>query len=156
MSLAMIQTALFLTPTFRYCQGYWTGRPMLFSIQGSPWEPPLRPKYMYVCSVPSLSLPHTLTHSHLSHSHTHTLHSLGQQVGTNGVISFGRPFYFWYSQKFPTRYPWIRDTYVAAPLWMDMDMRSRGYVIYTTLKIGESPSVFESVNTFMVSGSVIV
>ena len=81
--------------------------------------------------------------------------STDSQVGTNGIISFGRPFYFWYPQNFPTRYPWVRDTFVAAPFWQDVDIRSKGDIIYTTLYPGDSPEVFNTVNMFLVRDPVV-
>ena len=73
------------------------------------------------------------------------------QVGTNGIISFGRPFYFWYPQSFPTRYPWIREAYVAAPFWMDIDIRSQGDVLYSVIKREESPLIYNTTDTFLVT-----
>ena len=73
------------------------------------------------------------------------------QVGTNGIISFGRPYYFWYPQRFPTRYPWIRDTYVAAPFWHDVDIRDKGDVLHYVLD-SENPAAaetFENINKFL-------
>ncbi|CAI8034372.1 Mucin-like protein (Fragment) [Geodia barretti] len=70
-------------------------------------------------------------------------------VGTNGIISFGRPFYFWYSRNFPTPYPWIRETYVAAPFWHDADIRSRGDVIYTTPSKDDYRSLYGVIDKFL-------
>ena len=52
------------------------------------------------------------------------------QVGTNGIISFERGFYYWYPYPFPT--PWwsVQSRYVVAPFWSDNDIRLKGEVCY--------------------------
>ena len=58
------------------------------------------------------------------------------QVCSNGVISFGKNyFYFWYPERFPSRYFYIRRANVLAAYWNDHDPRSEGtveYKVYTT------------------------
>ena len=58
------------------------------------------------------------------------------QVCSNGVISFGNSyFYFWYPERFPSRYFYIRRANVLAAYWNDHDPRSEGtveYKMYTT------------------------
>jgi fibulin 1/2 len=75
-------------------------------------------------------------------------------VGTNGIISFGKPFYFWWPHFFPG-YFWIRRRSVVAPFWADVDIRKDGMVWYkaytdendTVLKMA-SRDVQMSVNGF--------
>ena len=51
------------------------------------------------------------------------------QVGTNGIVSFGKPFYFWWPHYFPG-YFWVRQRSVVAPFWADVDIRKDGMVWY--------------------------
>ena len=51
------------------------------------------------------------------------------QVGTNGIVSLGKPFYFWWPHYFPG-YGWIRRRSVVAPFWADVDIRQDGNVWY--------------------------
>ena len=110
---------------------------------------------------PTMGLEWALPPTPISMSaHTHSLYiilyilHMNPQVGTNGIISFGRPFYFWYSRNFPTPYPWIRETYVAAPFWHDADIRSRGDVIYTTPSKDDYRSLYGVIDKFLVRESV--
>ena len=52
------------------------------------------------------------------------------QVGNKGVISFGRPWYFWSPEQFPTRSDSVRSRYVVAPFWSDHDTRVNGSIFY--------------------------
>ena len=70
------------------------------------------------------------------------------QVGTNGIISFGQPFNFYYPERFPSRYPSIRATYVAAPFWHDVDITRSGDILYTVLNDNKL-DVFNKVNRFI-------
>ena len=53
------------------------------------------------------------------------------------MISFTRPFYYWYPSSFPGYY-YLRRFYVVAPYWADHDIRSDGNVLYQTYKRGSS------------------
>ena len=61
------------------------------------------------------------------------------QVGTNGVISFSRPFYYWYPYPFPG-FSYLRRFHVVAPYWADHDIRREGSVLYETFERGRSPN----------------
>ena len=52
------------------------------------------------------------------------------QVGDNGVISFGKPFLFYQPQQFPSINANIRNSFVAAPFWADVDNRKSGKITY--------------------------
>ena len=73
------------------------------------------------------------------------------QVGTNGVISFTRPFYYWYPSPFPGYY-YLRRFYVVAPYWADHDIRSDGSVFYETFEKGRSRNdddILDKVNRYL-------
>ena len=73
------------------------------------------------------------------------------QVGTNGVISFSRPFYYWYPYPFPGNY-YLRRFYVVAPYWADHDIRREGEVCYETFHRGRSTtenSVLDRVSRYL-------
>ena len=53
------------------------------------------------------------------------------------MISFGRPFYYWYPSQFPGYY-YLRRFYVVAPYWADHDIRTEGNVSYETFERGRS------------------
>ena len=53
------------------------------------------------------------------------------------MISFSRPFYYWYSSLFPGYY-YLRRFYVVAPYWADYDIRRDGNVFYETFERGRS------------------
>jgi len=59
------------------------------------------------------------------------------QVGTNGIISFSKPFYFWWPSPFPGYY-YLRRFYVVAPYWSDNDIRRDGEVSYEIFQKGRS------------------
>ena len=53
------------------------------------------------------------------------------------MISFSRPFYYWYPSPFPGYY-YLRRFYVVAPYWADHDIRRDGNVFYETFERGRS------------------
>ena len=53
------------------------------------------------------------------------------------MISFSRPFYYWYPSPFPGYY-YLRRFYVVAPYWADHDIRRDGEVYYETFEKGRS------------------
>ena len=53
------------------------------------------------------------------------------------MISFSRPFYYWYPSPFPGYY-YLRRFYVVAPYWADHDIRRGGSVSYETFVRGRS------------------
>ena len=53
------------------------------------------------------------------------------------MISFSRPFYYWYPYSFPG-YRYLRRFYVVAPYWADHDIRKNGNVLYETFERGRS------------------
>ena len=61
------------------------------------------------------------------------------------MISFGRPFYFWYPSPFPGNY-YQRRSYVVAPYWTDNDIRRSGEVYYETFVKGRSKSEDNALN----------
>lgn len=56
------------------------------------------------------------------------------QVCSNGVISVGRrSFYWWYPDRFPSRYFGVRESNVVALFWNDHDHRAgRSRIAYKT------------------------
>lgn len=73
------------------------------------------------------------------------------QVGTNGIISFEEPWYFWYPQTFPTTSSRTRDRFVVAPFWADHDIRLEGEVTYQTYYFldRDSNAALEYVSAFI-------
>jgi len=74
------------------------------------------------------------------------------QIGTNGIISFGQPFYFYYPSLFPTRYFWTRNTYLVAPFWSDVDIVRDGSVCYQVHEKGDgyySDRMLRQISTFI-------
>ena len=55
------------------------------------------------------------------------------KVGDNGVISFGSPFFFYEPSLFPTYNVFIRNSFVVAPFWADVDNRRAGQIRYQVL-----------------------
>ena len=53
------------------------------------------------------------------------------------MISFSRPFYYWYPFPFPGYY-YLRRFYVVAPYWADHDIRRDGEVCYETFQRGRT------------------
>ena len=53
------------------------------------------------------------------------------------MISFSRPFYYWYPFPFPGYY-YLRRFYVIAPYWADHDIRRAGSVSYQAFERGRS------------------
>ena len=77
--------------------------------------------------------------------------SLCPQVGTNGVISFSRPFFYWWPSPFPGFF-YLRRFYVVAPYWSDHDIRGEGEVSYETFEKGRSDHddmLLDRVNTYL-------
>ena len=75
-------------------------------------------------------------------------------MGSNGVISFGQPWLFWFSESFPTNNFFTRNAYVIAPFWSDHDIRNEGSVSYQVHQLGRdsnSPSaqLLQYVSTFV-------
>jgi len=73
------------------------------------------------------------------------------QVGTNGVISFSRPFYYWWPSPFPGFF-YLRRFYVVAPYWSDHDIRKEGEVSYEIFEKGRSSyddMLLDRVNTYL-------
>ena len=68
------------------------------------------------------------------------------QVGTNGIISFGRPFSFDNPATFPTQQAGTYYSYVAAPHWSDIDTRLAGAVYYQTYS-SQNSSEAQVINT---------
>ena len=60
-----------------------------------------------------------------------------KQVGVNGIISFGREWYFSYPSRFPTSEFWSRNGFVIAPFWNDHDLRKSGSVSYAVIDSDE-------------------
>lgn len=52
------------------------------------------------------------------------------QVGTNGIVSFGKGFRFYTPSPFPTSSSAIQSLTVVAPFWSDNDLRKSGSVSY--------------------------
>ena len=76
---------------------------------------------------------------------------LCSQVGTNGVISFSRPFFYWWPSPFPGFF-YLRRFYVVAPYWSDHDIRREGEVSYETFERGRSEyddMLLGRVNTYL-------
>ena len=74
------------------------------------------------------------------------------QVGTNGIVSLGEPFYFSASSNFPTANYFIHSANVTAPFWSDVDTRLAGSVSYETHQRGfnaESNAKLERVSGFI-------
>ena len=69
------------------------------------------------------------------------------------MISFSRPFYYWYPYPFPGHY-YLRRFYVVAPYWADHDIRRQGNVFYETFERGNSQNddlVLRRVNDYLTS-----
>ena len=67
------------------------------------------------------------------------------------MISFSRPFYYWYPSLFPGYY-YLRRFYVVAPYWADHDIRRDGNVFYETFERGRSRNddvVLDTVSHFL-------
>ena len=52
------------------------------------------------------------------------------QIGTNGVISFGKPFHLWHPRQFPSNDPPVYSANILAPYWSDNDIRKSGNISY--------------------------
>ena len=73
------------------------------------------------------------------------------QVGTNGVISFSMPFYYWHLYPFPGNF-YVRRFHVVAPYWADNDIRRGGSVLYETFMRGRSTNdniVLDNINRYL-------
>ena len=151
MILALVQVMALHFHT-RWCHDSWMDHQLQFSMEALEWELLHKPKSML---EPDISFSTSLfpSFSSLTFSHHILMLPLDMQVGTNGIISFGRPFYFWYQRNFPTPYPWMRDTFVAAPFWHDVDIWSKGHVIYAAPTREESSQLYTTIDTFLVSVS---
>ena len=58
------------------------------------------------------------------------------QIGTNGIISFDQPVYSAVTSRFPSNRNDIRNLFIVAPFWDDVDIRRSGnifYKVFTTL-----------------------
>ena len=67
------------------------------------------------------------------------------------MISFSRPFYYWYPYPFPGHY-YLRRFYVVAPYWADHDIHKEGNVFYETFERGKSQnddSMLQRVNDYL-------
>ena len=67
------------------------------------------------------------------------------------MISFSRPFYYYYPSPFPGDY-YIRSHYVVAPYWADHDIRRGGRVLYETFQRGQSRNdnnILNNVNRYL-------
>ena len=67
------------------------------------------------------------------------------------MISFSRPFYYWYPYPFPGYY-YLRRFHVVAPYWADHDIRKEGNVFYETFERGKSQnddSMLQRVNDYL-------
>ena len=67
------------------------------------------------------------------------------------MISFSKPFHYWYPTPFPGHY-YQRRFYVVAPFWADHDIRKSGEVYYEAFKRGRSKSdnvVLSEVNQYI-------
>ena len=53
------------------------------------------------------------------------------------MISFSRPFYYWYLSQFPG-YSYLRRFHVIAPYWADHDTRRQGNVFYEMFERGRN------------------
>lgn len=60
------------------------------------------------------------------------------QVGTNGLISFGRPFNLWHPHRFPSNDPLVNLANILAPYWSDNDIRTAGDVSYGSFQFADS------------------
>lgn len=77
-------------------------------------------------------------------------------MSTNGVISFGSGWLFWYPEPFPTRQFFVRNTSVVAPFWSDNDIRQNGTVRYevhtrSTGTNSTSGQLLDQVSSFIVN-----
>ena len=67
------------------------------------------------------------------------------------MISFSRPFYYWYPSPFPGHF-YLRRFHVVAPYWADHDIRTDGNICYETFERGRSQNddlTLDRVNTFL-------
>lgn len=78
------------------------------------------------------------------------------QVGSNGVISFGAPYFL----NFPTFFPGVFSdqvtAYVVAPFWGDVDARMDGHIFYEVHEAGltdASDAYLKEVSAFISSTS---
>ena len=72
------------------------------------------------------------------------------------MISFSRPFYYWYPSPFPGYY-YLRRFYVVAPYWADHDIRRKGSVSYETFERGKSRNddyILNRVNDYLRSSDM--
>ena len=72
------------------------------------------------------------------------------QIGTNGIISFDQPVYSYISYHFPSNRNDIRNLFIVAPFWDDVDIRRSGnifYKIFTTLS--DDADVMVMVNDYI-------
>ena len=67
------------------------------------------------------------------------------------MISFGKPFLFYQSERFPTINPNIRSASVVAPFWADVDNRKSGeinYQVYDAMNQDAIPTI-DSVSQYI-------
>lgn len=60
------------------------------------------------------------------------------QVGTNGLISFDRPFNLWHPRLFPSNDPLVSSANILAPYWSDNDIRKTGEISYASFQHSNS------------------
>ena len=67
------------------------------------------------------------------------------------MISFSKPFYYWYPSQFPG-YFYLGRFNVVAPYWADHDIRREGSVNYETFERARSEDddyILDRVNVFL-------
>lgn len=73
------------------------------------------------------------------------------QVSTNGIISFGLPFYNHQPSLFPGPSTIISSQYLVAPFWSDVDIRTAGTITYEvhTIDNEDSGAILSTVSEFI-------
>lgn len=76
---------------------------------------------------------------------------ISSQVSTNGIISFGLPFYIHQPFLFPSPFTIISSQYLVAPFWSDVDIRTEGTISYEVHSIGNdaSEAILSTVSGFI-------
>ena len=65
------------------------------------------------------------------------------QIGTNGIVSFDQPVYSPTPVRFPSNRNDIRNLFLVAPFWADIDIRDAGdifYEVHTAFSSGDQDS----------------
>ena len=65
------------------------------------------------------------------------------QISSNGLISFGESFLGWSGRLFPI------EEKVIAPYWDDIDLTSRGSILYDSFNILNGSEVLRNVSAFI-------